>query len=787
VQRIARINSPHATSPLDSSSAGVPTAERLSAALSRASKIGDHLWAEARDIDIPLTLETRRAGTYSYELQSVVDACGNQVDAAALAQAVKGQPAPMAKHEVVVHARARIAFQGCFSEQPKKLLRGETNGEMTLRADGEGAADDGWSALVRFEPTWVGSEKPITRAAQNVSMGTGGIAKVPIEGPGEYIIEAVQGAYCAGEVSTPRVCRVIDVPQPRANITFHAIQDQCAGPVGARALAVLSGTPPFKLEYSEQRKGQPEYARERVVQGTRDEIELRPNSDGDITYRFKRLSDANYKQLALDGPEFTQSVHPLATARFAGSTSAPSRVPGQPHRRPGGVAGRQPARTIVLRSCDGNRAAVDVEFSGVGPFALTYATRVADDAAPEQKVLEGLTGKSHTLDLDLPERLSTQGGLMTLSLVSIRDSRGCERPLAEADVVIEVRRTKPSAGFDVPSGQPRGQINVLEGQDARLPVRLTGEGPWQVEVQRQGDDGPPITETLRSADAHILARKAGRYTLVSVKDSTCPGSVVPGQDEFDVTLIPRPSARFDDSAGHLAANSSLLRAAVCVGRPDSVDVRLTGHSPLSLSYALSLDGRSSQSTISSAQGEATLPLSTTSAGWHTYELVNIGDQLYAPAHLPRGAAASSHAVLHQMVYPAPVASFVETRSAASLCVGDSLSSAKIGPSVPTISLVGTPPFAVDFSVGEATESVSRRRVFHREGVQSHSLVVELSPEELSLDRVGRWTGELRAQGSVEACTDTSSQSASSELWTAMAARRPSARLMPRRPSGTPWS
>jgi nucleoporin POM152 len=47
---------------------------------------------------------------------------------------------------------------------------------------------------------------------------------------------------------------------------------------------------------------------------------LQPPQSGHYVYSFSHLSDANYNKVELKGPTIPQTVHPLASAIFAGSS-----------------------------------------------------------------------------------------------------------------------------------------------------------------------------------------------------------------------------------------------------------------------------------------------------------------------------------------------------------------------------------------------------------------------------------------------------------------------------------
>ncbi len=97
----------------------------------------------------------------------------------------------------------------------------------------------------------------------------------------------------------------------------------------------------------------------KLIQSSRDEIILQPESSGKYTYAFTHVSDRNYKEIPLKGPglSITQVVHPLASAAFLSS------------------GGRKP----VLSSCSGSDVEVVVDVAVRRPLYIYGLEMEADD------------------------------------------------------------------------------------------------------------------------------------------------------------------------------------------------------------------------------------------------------------------------------------------------------------------------------------------------------------------------------------------------------------------------
>lgn len=746
------------------------------------SKASNFEWAAAQDEQVPISVALNQPGRYTYELEAVRDACGNEMsmDALIKAQTQKGtnrlvgdsakstSSHPMRqgliKRQVIdVHSRAHATISGCSAESPLRLLRGGSKRDVVIRATNVEPGTD-WHASLRFQP-----DSPEVNSAwsSNVSLNAEGIGRLTAEKPGTYILDGLEGSYCTGEVGSPWSCPVIEVPPPAAEISFSTIEDVCAGSVGVTAMAVLSGNPPFRLRYEIQRAGRQPVRQERTISRTREEFEFRPSTEGAVQYRFIGLSDANYHDLPLDGPVFEQIVHPLASAHFVqhGSSSR---------------AGQN--EKMVVRSCSGNKASVDVQLEGTSPYDLTYAVRTGGASGKpnqaEQKTVRGITSQKHTLDIDVTPQSTTRDELLTVSLVSIKDGKGCERPLTTADVNIEVRRVRPTAAFIVPSGggdgRGGGKTLALEGEDVKLPVRLEGEGPWKVEYQRDGDQ-MPVTTTLRGPEADLVVDRAGTYRLVSVHDAFCQGTVATDSRHWTVDVKARPTVEFDPAGGsRQSKNGSLIRRSVCRGTPDSAGVLSAGHAPLQITYehqaptwsandgsdALAIEdaagrssGRRKHETFTTAQNVTALHLATNVPGWHVYRLLELGDTSYPLMALP---ARASGTVLEQMVHALPSAAFSNadatgrsgsgSKAKKSYCLGDSLSSTDLGASAPNVQLTGTPPFTLEFELFNAQNPRASSRRFIRRDIHSHSVSLDPSKADggadakpFRFDATGRWS------------------------------------------------
>ncbi|KAL4401256.1 nuclear pore transmembrane ring protein [Malassezia pachydermatis] len=650
-----------------------------------------------------ISLNFARPGTQALRLLRIRDACGNQ---AKLESEVTMQ----------VHARAQARWDAsqCVPGRPLKLLRHGPPLDLRLHITPmeaqapRNALPSQWEAHIAYAPD-TNATLPTPLSSKDawdkrVSLAPGE-HRWRVTQPGTYALHGLTSTHCRGAVQAPWTCDVIDVPPPSAVIHFESINDPCAGTVGVKALSVLEGEPPFRLSYEIQRAGQAPQRHVRVVQAqTRDELEFWPNTEGAITYRFLSLDDANYRGVPLDGPTFTQHVHPMATAEFVGTQRG----------------GKD--KDLVVSSCGKADAVADVLFSGTGPYELTYAIRgAANGAVQEHTVTQDVAGRVK-LPLEVPADVLQHHGRATVSLLRLRDGKGCERRLATRDLRIDVHQSKAAIAF------ARTHAVVHEHETAHMPLRLEGTRPWQVTYKMISDDPAQAEEgvaTLHDANESLLLPGPGIYVLTSVRDAYCQGTVL-AENTAEVVVRPRPHASF---AGQVQTNGSVLLPPVCQSTPYQALLHTTGQPPVDVTYIHrwpgSLQGpvQVTKHSLLTTEAEVTLTLDTSVPGWHTYELVELGDAYYGRTH------AASTSRLEHGVWPRPSISTVKQTKPFMACVGGVLEAG------PTWQLQGTPPFVVSVVLMPTQIEGNAKPIRFTQQTRSHTLQVQMMEPIVAS---GRW-------------------------------------------------
>jgi nucleoporin POM152 len=638
----------------------------------------------------------------------VRDACGNTFEA--------DDRATRFQQNVFIHPRPVVVFDGCSADKPIDLLQGGPAREIGLRVQGDAVDEGPFTAEVRFEgdgDSWL----------RNVTFDHRKTVKV--EKPGVYTIQNVDGKHCSGESGANWMCTAREVSPPTASIQFDPIQDPCAGPVGVKALAVLSGKAPFRVKYRVLRQGRPAQEHEQTIHRTREEIEFRPSAEGEVTYTFTGLADANYHNIALDGPSFTQILHPVAKASFDLS----KRRQGQPD--------------VVLHSCQGDVAKAQLNFEGVGPYEVTYAIRGDSGQILETEKVKGIKSSTAPFEFKIPKQIAAKGGQLTVSLISVKDAKGCERPLTVPDLSIEVQRSKPSVSFV----EPR-ESAMLEGKNVNLPLRLAGQGPWTVRYRMQNQDGNDsvVERTLQNAESLLDVNMPGAYEIIDVRDKYCPGTVVTDRAVHTVTIRPRPDAKFSEKGMSVSASSgALIRSSICLGEQDSTVLSVQGHFPISVSYTHRSPGQgdATVSSFNAAQRQTSLQLSTNVEGKHRYRLTQVGDAVYPVS--PMAQKKGAYIELEQTVLPLPYAEFEQQNSQVkqqhvSLCLGEALSNKDKSRAVPAVILTGQTPLTLEYAIKDGL-GVTRKSLT-KSGITEHKHALEVDRSDFPFDGTGKWSIDL---------------------------------------------
>lgn len=226
------------------------------------------------------------------------------------------------------------------------------------------------------------------------------------------------------------------------------------------------------------------------------------------------------------------------------------------------------------------------------------------------------------ITVPVPPRLgsdSGNAGMMTVTLVSVEDAKGCIKRLPSHQIDVEIDRQVPTVQFSRPE-----EVTVKEGEKVEVPLRLSGHRPWKVTYSLDGKDQGPVS--LQSLNSPLTFTEKGTYKLVRVEDANCAG--VADTAVFSIAHKPHPTASLH-SSGLVTRDGTVFRhKGFCADESDAVAVAFTGASPFVLSYKYKFDSHSAKErTLNSAQDMGILHLDT-APGHHVYEFNTVSDSNY---------------------------------------------------------------------------------------------------------------------------------------------------------------
>lgn len=672
--------------------------------------VHDVLWARSRQVDVHLNASLATAGAWSYTIEEVEDACGNVVnfstrssknrhslkaiEAPGLSETQISKSVEAPTYHFRVHERPKIAFRGCNSEIPSKLLEGTSTklffdisasdpGPYEVHVD-RGSPD----SLTAVSSTGSGDLKIFALASRHQAF--------VVDEPGLYRIRDFSSKFCKGIVEMPASCTVFTPTRPAVAISFEPIHDKCAGAIGLLADLSFTGSPPFDISWKVSKDGKVMLHRKKVDR-VRHQLRFTPDEAGHFVYQFTSLDDANYKGIPLQTQDYSteQIVYPLAGAHFV--------------------------KKETSKCCIDDSVSIPLRLVGSGPWNLVY--EIIHGGKRQRFEMNNLQEASQVIET--PKL--TKGGVHTLTLVSVQDSNGCKTPLEASDVVIEVRRERPSAAFYTISD--KNEITVIEGASVDLPLRLTGDGPWNVAYST-----PDKKEVIQIHDqnAKLSVKAAGSYRLLNVRDSFCPGYVDEKHATFDIRWFPRPSFSIPVETANYTAKKTYVRQEICEGDEDTFDIGIFGAPPFAISYertylgvkGIAQDKQSLQ--LNAALPTVSIKSKTSPAGTWRYSFIGISDARY---DLPPSAQRNV-LELEQFVNSRPTATFTDNDKIYNYCMELDLADQEAD-RIP-LNFKGQVPFKARFRIKHELTGITE---YLTDGdIQTHSWSLEVPKSMLTLGK-----------------------------------------------------
>lgn len=630
----------------------------------------DVSWAKPQLVSIPLNESLSAHGTWHYSVDEVEDACGNIISYEKLREeerAARGAGGAGLGHEFNVHTRPKLKFDGCDPQNALDLAKGKT-ANLPLRFL-SGVNEPPYT--LRYEYTSNDSNEPKLKTIQMKNKADA----VVIKEPGLYHIKSISSNFCQGEIIEPASCLVITPPQPSLSITTDEIKDKCTkSSIGLTIDLTLVGTPPFNLKYRVIKDKQVIHKPPIRIDRTRHQVRFTPEEAGHYVYEFYELNDKVYDGISLDHKELRaeQTVKPPAGAAFV-----------------------NPA---TKKPCIDEAVDFEVRMIGTGPWKLTYDLIYAGKRT--KFVDENIVNPIHVIKTPV----LTKGGRYSLALATVEDANGCKTFL-ESETQIDVRFARPKARFAPIDGKM--EVKALEGKVTKLPLRMSGEGPWKINVRTTYEDGRQKDSeyTVYDENSSLTVSDAGKFELLNVRDAFCPGLIDESSKRFEVGWIGRPQLRISETPALVKEGDIFVRKEVCEGDEDSVEVSFLGKAPFKYSYEHTYINEASYSKkgakagpsefensgdITAALQMSTIRMDTKKAGLHTYKFGKIADSLY---HDPKESTIKKPIVLTQRVNSLPNSELGEVQKVYKYCLDGTT-----GDDVIPIHLTGAPPFAITINI-----------------------------------------------------------------------------------------
>ncbi|KAK0724799.1 hypothetical protein B0H67DRAFT_598285 [Lasiosphaeris hirsuta] len=692
----------------------------------------DISWARSQRVPVGLNESMHMSGDWQYSVDEVHDAFGNIVKYTSPVDDPEGKPKP--KHLVqnfFVKERPQVRLHGCDLRNPLKVAKGDSK-ELPVRFDITGLTPDDTTHTLSWQFSPIDT---LTESGDHGDVVTSGTYSAKnahdrpkISAPGLYTLKSVTAGSCEGEVQEPSSCLLLNPLEPKLTVRSEEIPDTCAGnSIGLRVDMDLIGTPPFTVRYDVISNGQRK-SDKLNVHGLRYQLELIPRLAGHHKYIFTHIGDDIYKGQKLIGSEYVleQDVKPAAAAFIQHSTSKKS-------------------------ACLGDEATIDVILLGDPPFTLEWEM-IHDGKRKQQKVSAIQEDKFQIKTAPL-----TQGGEYTLALTSVQDKRGC-RNFLQDELKISVRRQSPRAAFGQIEHKRRAM--AVEGSVLKLPIRLTGEGPWRVSYTNLNDSTPKTVERMVQNDNDFLeVRGRGLFAITDIWDNQCHGQVDSKASVFEVDWHPRPELSVALSHGINQADGQLAVDPVCEGDVSGFELDFKGTPPYHVDYAVSHkplqgSGKSiNRKQFDAVLGKASIHADTTKAGTYTYTFSSLADNLY------NSDGNFQPVTVIQRVNRKPAASFVKPGQTFKFCKSDQSD----GEGIP-VTLTGVPPFSLEIEIKHHSAAVPE--IYRTPSINSNSFELQIPRQQLRLGTQNIRIRDVKDGSGCHSVTDIGSPSVQVQLYEA---------------------
>lgn len=632
-------------------------------------------WAKSIPVEVELENVIKQLGDYSYRIEEVVDGLGNLVN---FTKTLKDDDKLFQSYDLLHSFYVHDSPKLHLSE--KVNLNAATKKSIHLEVDSSSLNAAPFEAKIKYVSEDETESTVFTHIFNDAS------EELPVSKPGTYSLESVNTKYCSA-IITGRSTVSISLPVvPQLQVNSKPITDSCVGQVGLVFDFSFVGTPPFTLEQSIYRIENEERrflaTKKLVSQGTRFRFNYEPSSEGNYEISFNSLKDSLYLEPIQLSPAsdytYKTSMRVKPSAEINNYYSGKS-------------------------LCLGSNGKVPIQFKGEAPFSLDYD--IIETLTNKRTPYSVKDIKSNRYEITTPGFKA--GGEYIVSLTAVEDNSGCLVNLNGADAKITVRREVPSIGFGPFDGSTK--IKVKEGDKVELPVRLLGEGSFDVTYDYLDPSGNYVSshhKSFRNAQkAGIEVSKAGFYKLKSVKDSLCSGTV-DKSDTYEVAYHPKPSLAVNEQSTLTKLDTNQFeKSRVCQFHEDSIDLSLYGAPPFVVDYTVvAPNNQRTSKSISVATRFASIVLPNDKGGDYKYIINGIYDSIYSKVDLSKIRYSIDEIVVQQTISPSPRGEFKDKRKSYRTCTTNLLDDKLLDPII--LNLQGNAPFTVTFEIFHESSSKS---------------------------------------------------------------------------------
>lgn len=617
-------------------------------------QLKDLSWAKSRTVEVELENPINEVGDYSYKIEAIVDGLGNVVD---FVDNFEGKDEMFKKYDLLhsfyVHDLPKLHLA------ERANMNAATKKSLYLSFDGK--SDDS-AAPFDAEIKYVSEDESETISFKHVFRSTND--EFPADKPGTYTLLSVKSKYCSTIISGRSSVSVSIPVVPQLSVHSRPITDSCVGQVGLTFDLAFTGSPPFTFQQKVYRivNGQKHLQDSKTLhsQGTRYRFSYEPSTEGHYEIQFNSLKDSLY----------LTPIELSPASEYTYKTSMRVKPSAEIHNYHSNKA-----------LCLGSSGKVPIQFKGEAPFKLQYDLIETLTNKRQSFTMENI--QQNRIELSTPE--FKQGGEYLVSLTAVEDHSGCVVSLNGADANIKVRRDVPSVEFATTAKNGGTKATIKQGEIVEIPIRVLGEGQIYVEYEYLDANKHVISKHqkhfVNSQKTALDVSKAGFYRLMSVRDSTCAGTVNGQLDIFQVDYHKKPTLSLAEQSNVVKVQENVFtKPRVCQYHEDSIELQLHGSPPFMVEYSVVYPtGEKKSDTVSVATKFASIRLLNGKGGEYKYLITGVYDALYSKGDLSKIGHRIEPITVKQQVSSSPVAQFKDSRKMFKTCTTNLLEKSSLDP------------------------------------------------------------------------------------------------------------